>query len=146
MHASEYRSAEELGLEGKAVLVVGSVNSGMDIALDLAEAGAVTSIVVRGEVHLLTRERVNVGVSLRSAQVPADLDDRHADATSKLPCVWGHVQARPPEASHGALREEEEDQCLGGHRPRHLPEDQERPNSGHFTRFLSLDSCKLLSL
>lgn len=48
MHASEYWSAK--GMEGKSVLVVGCGNSGMEIALDLAEAGAVTSIVVRGEV------------------------------------------------------------------------------------------------
>ena len=48
MHAVEYRSAE--GMRGKAVLVVGSGNSGMEIAYDLAAAGAVTSIVVRGEV------------------------------------------------------------------------------------------------
>jgi indole-3-pyruvate monooxygenase len=32
------------------VLVVGCGNSGMEIAYDLADAGAVTSIVVRGEV------------------------------------------------------------------------------------------------
>jgi cation diffusion facilitator CzcD-associated flavoprotein CzcO len=48
MHAAEYRSAE--GMQGKAVLVVGSGNSGMEIAYDLAAAGAVTSIVVRSEV------------------------------------------------------------------------------------------------
>lgn len=48
MHAAEYRSAE--GMKGKAVLVVGSGNSGMEIAYDLAAAGAVTSIVVRSEV------------------------------------------------------------------------------------------------
>ena len=48
MHAAEYRSAE--GMRGKAVLVVGAGNSGMEIAYDLAAAGAVTSVVVRGEV------------------------------------------------------------------------------------------------
>ncbi|KAL6849962.1 hypothetical protein ACP4OV_020589 [Aristida adscensionis] len=54
MHASEYRSPE--GMRGMAVLVVGSGNSGMEIAYDLAEAGAVTSIVVRSEFHLLTKQ------------------------------------------------------------------------------------------
>jgi threonine dehydrogenase-like Zn-dependent dehydrogenase len=48
VHAAEYRSPE--GMAGKSVLVVGCGNSGMEIAYDLADAGAVTSIVVRGEV------------------------------------------------------------------------------------------------
>nr|CAB3476872.1 unnamed protein product [Digitaria exilis] len=47
MHAAEYRSAK--GMDGKAVLVVGCGNSGMEIAYDLAVGGAVTSIVARGE-------------------------------------------------------------------------------------------------
>ncbi|TVU22631.1 hypothetical protein EJB05_32345, partial [Eragrostis curvula] len=62
MHASEYKSAK--GMEGKAVLVVGCGNSGMEIALDLAEAGALTSIVVRGELHILTKGILNLGVRL----------------------------------------------------------------------------------
>ncbi|AQK89322.1 Probable indole-3-pyruvate monooxygenase YUCCA10 [Zea mays] len=62
MHAVEYRSAE--GMRGKAVLVVGSGNSGMEIAYDLAAAGAVTSIVVRGELHLVTKEIWNVAMTL----------------------------------------------------------------------------------
>jgi indole-3-pyruvate monooxygenase len=48
VHASEYKTPE--GMKGKSVLVVGCGNSGMEIAYDLADAGAVTSIVVRGEV------------------------------------------------------------------------------------------------
>ena len=48
MHACEYRTGK--GMEGKAVLVVGSGNSGMEIAYDLADAGAATSIIVRSEV------------------------------------------------------------------------------------------------
>uniref|UniRef100_A0A0E0JGK7 Flavin-containing monooxygenase n=1 Tax=Oryza punctata TaxID=4537 RepID=A0A0E0JGK7_ORYPU len=55
MHAADYRNAE--GLKRKSsVLVVGCGNSGMEIAYDLADSGAAaTSIVVRGEVHLMTR-------------------------------------------------------------------------------------------
>ncbi|KAL6626275.1 hypothetical protein ACP70R_030001 [Stipagrostis hirtigluma subsp. patula] len=64
MHASEYRSARGLGLEGRPVLVVGCGNSGMEIALDLADAGARTSIVVRSELHLVTKEIFNLGISL----------------------------------------------------------------------------------
>ncbi|KAL6849965.1 hypothetical protein ACP4OV_020592 [Aristida adscensionis] len=64
MHAGEYRSARGMGLEGRPVLVVGAGNSGMEIALDLAEAGALTSIVVRGELHLVTKEILNLGIRL----------------------------------------------------------------------------------
>ncbi|CAO2162132.1 unnamed protein product [Urochloa humidicola] len=62
VHASEYRSAK--GMEGKSVLVVGCGNSGMEIALDLAEAGANTSIVIRSELHILTKRILNLGVTL----------------------------------------------------------------------------------
>lgn len=62
IHSSEYRSAK--GLEGKAVLVVGCGNSGMEIALDLAESGAAASVVVRGEAHLLTRRIMSLSTSL----------------------------------------------------------------------------------
>uniref|UniRef100_A0ACD6A926 Uncharacterized protein n=1 Tax=Avena sativa TaxID=4498 RepID=A0ACD6A926_AVESA len=63
IHASEYRSAE--GMQGKEVLVVGCGNSGMEIALDLAEGGAGScSVVVRGEVHLMTREIMSASIPL----------------------------------------------------------------------------------
>ncbi|XP_024032032.1 probable indole-3-pyruvate monooxygenase YUCCA10 [Morus notabilis] len=54
LHSTEYKTGKEF--EGKRVLVVGSGNSGMEIALDLADHGANTSIIVRSPVHLLTRE------------------------------------------------------------------------------------------
>ncbi|CAO2203196.1 unnamed protein product [Urochloa humidicola] len=62
VHASEYRSGK--GMEGKSVLVVGCGNSGMEIALDLAEAGANASIVIRSELHILTKRILNLGVTL----------------------------------------------------------------------------------
>ncbi|CAM0880908.1 unnamed protein product [Alopecurus aequalis] len=64
MHACEYRTGK--GMEGKAVLVVGSGNSGMEIAYDLAEAGAATSIIVRSELHLVTKEIWRVAMTLYS--------------------------------------------------------------------------------
>ncbi|KXG32253.1 hypothetical protein SORBI_3003G128700 [Sorghum bicolor] len=73
MHAAEYRSAE--GMQGKAVLVVGSGNSGMEIAYDLAAAGAITSIVVRSELHLVTKEIWNVAMAL-SAYLPVWVIDK----------------------------------------------------------------------
>lgn len=74
VHAAEYRSGE--GLRGKAVLVVGCGNSGMEIAYDLAAAGAVTSISVRSELHLVTREIWNVAMSLYGYHVPAWIIDK----------------------------------------------------------------------
>ncbi|KAH7437664.1 hypothetical protein KP509_05G083300 [Ceratopteris richardii] len=54
IHSSQYRNGDFYG--GKKVLVVGCGNSGMEIALDLANCGADASIVVRSPVHILTRE------------------------------------------------------------------------------------------
>ncbi|XP_040375800.1 probable indole-3-pyruvate monooxygenase YUCCA10 isoform X2 [Oryza brachyantha] len=62
LHAVDYRSAE--GFKGKSVLVVGSGNSGMEIAYDLAVAGATTSIVIRSELHLVSKEVWNVAMTL----------------------------------------------------------------------------------
>ncbi|KAF8724202.1 hypothetical protein HU200_021222 [Digitaria exilis] len=74
MHAAEYRSAKGMG--GKAVLVVGCGNSGMEIAYDLAVGGAVTSIVARGELHLVTKEIWNVAMALHGYHVPAWIIDK----------------------------------------------------------------------
>ncbi|CAL9748590.1 unnamed protein product [Musa acuminata subsp. burmannicoides] len=54
VHSSVYRSGSEY--EGKAVLVIGCGNSGMEVALDLAEHGARTSIVVRSRLHIVSKE------------------------------------------------------------------------------------------
>ena len=48
LHSTEYKNGERFA--GKKVLVVGSGNSGMEIAVDLADCGATTSIVVRSPV------------------------------------------------------------------------------------------------
>ncbi|CAD5162824.1 unnamed protein product [Musa acuminata subsp. malaccensis] len=54
VHSSQYRSGS--GYQGNAVLVVGCGNSGMEVALDLAEHGARTFIVVRSQLHIVSRE------------------------------------------------------------------------------------------
>ncbi|KAL2609068.1 hypothetical protein R1flu_027641 [Riccia fluitans] len=54
MHSSMYKNGSEY--VGKKVLVVGCGNSGMEIALDLANFNAKPSLVVRGPVHVLPRE------------------------------------------------------------------------------------------
>ncbi|KAM0027896.1 putative indole-3-pyruvate monooxygenase [Helianthus debilis subsp. tardiflorus] len=48
IHSTDYKSGK--GYENKKVLVVGAGNSGMEIALDLSNFGAKTSIVVRSPV------------------------------------------------------------------------------------------------
>ncbi|KAK9281472.1 hypothetical protein L1049_004375 [Liquidambar formosana] len=53
-HSTHYKSGKEYN--NKNVLVVGSGNSGMEIALDLSNHGAKTSIVVRSPLHILSRE------------------------------------------------------------------------------------------
>jgi len=52
MHCSQYLNGRHL--YGKNVLVVGSGNSGMEIAYDLSTWGANTSIVIRGPVSLFS--------------------------------------------------------------------------------------------
>lgn len=62
MHCSKYLNGRDL--YNKNVLVVGCGNSGMEIAYDLTNWGANTSIVVRGPVHVLTKEMVYLGMHL----------------------------------------------------------------------------------
>ncbi|KAL4557400.1 hypothetical protein LXL04_035576 [Taraxacum kok-saghyz] len=61
-HSIEYQNGKKFG--NKNVLVVGAGNSGMEIAYDLSNWGAQTSIVVRSPVHVLTKELVQLGMYL----------------------------------------------------------------------------------
>lgn len=54
LHSSNYKSGKEY--QGKRVLVVGCGNSGMEIALDLANFNAKPALVARSPVHILPRE------------------------------------------------------------------------------------------
>ncbi|KAH0470570.1 hypothetical protein IEQ34_000293 [Dendrobium chrysotoxum] len=54
VHCQQYRTGK--AYEGLDVLVVGSGNSGMEVACDLAENGARCAIVVRSQLHLVTKE------------------------------------------------------------------------------------------
>ncbi|GMY16507.1 probable indole-3-pyruvate monooxygenase YUCCA10 [Fagus crenata] len=54
IHSTQFKSGKEF--QNKNVLVVGSGNSGMEIALDLANHGAKTSILVRSPVLFLSKE------------------------------------------------------------------------------------------
>ncbi|CAO2149879.1 unnamed protein product [Urochloa humidicola] len=72
IHSSRYKSGA--GYSGKNVLVVGSGNSGMEIAYDLASHGANTSIVVRSLVHIMTKEIIRLGMTLVQ-HTPVDIVD-----------------------------------------------------------------------
>ncbi|XP_042497072.1 probable indole-3-pyruvate monooxygenase YUCCA10 [Macadamia integrifolia] len=62
LHSTQYKSGDKY--RNKSVLVVGCGNSGMEIAFDLSDFGAKTSIVVRNPVHILSKEILQVGLFL----------------------------------------------------------------------------------
>ncbi|PWA58478.1 pyridine nucleotide-disulfide oxidoreductase, class-II [Artemisia annua] len=62
IHSTEYKCGE--AYKDKNVLVVGAGNSGMEIALDLSDYGAKTSIVVRSPIHIIPRWSANLGLKL----------------------------------------------------------------------------------
>ncbi|KAJ4953099.1 hypothetical protein NE237_029931 [Protea cynaroides] len=62
LHSTQYKSGAKY--MNKSVLVVGCGNSGMEIALDLSNFGATTSIVVRNPIHILSKEIMQLGLFL----------------------------------------------------------------------------------
>jgi indole-3-pyruvate monooxygenase len=62
LHSTQFKSGKEF--KNKKVLVVGSGNSGMEIALDLSNYDAKTSIIVRSPVHFVSREIVYLALIL----------------------------------------------------------------------------------
>jgi cation diffusion facilitator CzcD-associated flavoprotein CzcO len=62
LHSAEYRTAA--GFAGQTVLVIGMGNTGAEIALDLAEAGARPTISVRDGVHIVPRDLFGVPIQL----------------------------------------------------------------------------------
>ncbi|KAK7284704.1 hypothetical protein RJT34_19456 [Clitoria ternatea] len=62
IHSTRFASGKDF--KHHHVLVVGSGNSGMEIAFDLLNHGAKTSILVRSPVHILSREMVSLGLFL----------------------------------------------------------------------------------
>ncbi|XP_004296833.1 PREDICTED: flavin-containing monooxygenase YUCCA10-like [Fragaria vesca subsp. vesca] len=73
MHAQDYKCGASF--KDQNVLVVGCGNSGMEISNDLAESGAHASIVVRSQVHVLSRELVRLGMVLLD-YLPMNIVDR----------------------------------------------------------------------
>ncbi|KAB2017200.1 hypothetical protein ES319_D08G146000v1 [Gossypium barbadense] len=62
LHSTRFRNGK--AFQNQKVLVVGSGNSGMEIAFDLANHGAQTSLVVRSPVHILSRDMIYLGLIL----------------------------------------------------------------------------------
>nr|GMD79562.1 probable indole-3-pyruvate monooxygenase YUCCA11 [Ipomoea batatas] len=79
MHSSEYRNGKTF--EDKCVLVVGSGNSGMEIACDLSEYHAQSSIVVRGPVHVFSKEIIQLGMNSLKF-IPVNIVDKMVVALS----------------------------------------------------------------
>jgi indole-3-pyruvate monooxygenase len=81
LHSRDYVNG--VGFAGQRVLVVGFGNSGAEIALDLAESGAVPAIAVRGGVNVTPRDVLGLPVTL-IALASRHLPPRVADATNAL--------------------------------------------------------------
>ncbi|KAI5405034.1 probable indole-3-pyruvate monooxygenase YUCCA10 [Lathyrus oleraceus] len=62
VHSKYYKSGSKY--KSKDVLVVGCGNSGMEIAYDLQNWGANTSIVIRNPLHVFTRNMIRIGMRL----------------------------------------------------------------------------------
>ncbi|KAI3757137.1 hypothetical protein L6452_04671 [Arctium lappa] len=81
IHSIQYENGKKFN--GKNVLVVGSGNSGMEIAYDLYNWGAQTSIVIRSPVHVFTKEIVQLGMYLLQ-YLPCSIVDRIVIMCGKL--------------------------------------------------------------
>jgi hypothetical protein len=62
MHSAQYIDAKPF--VGQSVLVIGMGNSGAEIALDLSEGGARTTISVRNGVHIVPRELFGIPIQI----------------------------------------------------------------------------------
>lgn len=80
LHSSEYRNGA--AFRGQRALVVGIGNSGGEIAIDLWEQGAETSIAVRSPVHVMPRDLFGIPVQAQSVfglgRLPPAISDRIA--------------------------------------------------------------------
>ncbi|KAM6556212.1 hypothetical protein CsatB_003231 [Cannabis sativa] len=81
IHSSQYDCGK--CYTDKSVLVVGAGNSGMEIAFDLSNWGANTSIVARSPVHLLSENIVKLGMFLLKF-MPIKIVDAIVSALGRL--------------------------------------------------------------
>ncbi|XP_043720032.1 probable indole-3-pyruvate monooxygenase YUCCA10 [Telopea speciosissima] len=81
LHTSKYKTGSPFA--NKSVLVVGCGNSGMEIAYDLSNFGAKTSIIIRNPLHILTRWMMYVELKFVK-YLPFDFVDGLVHLLSKL--------------------------------------------------------------
>ncbi|KAM3356088.1 putative indole-3-pyruvate monooxygenase YUCCA10 isoform X1 [Capsicum galapagoense] len=86
-HSTKYKNGDKF--RGKNVLVVGCGNSGMEIALDLANYGANTSIIVRSPINLISREMAYLGLMLLKYKVAYTVVDNIMVMLSKI--MYGDI-------------------------------------------------------
>uniref|UniRef100_A0ACD5UIA7 Uncharacterized protein n=1 Tax=Avena sativa TaxID=4498 RepID=A0ACD5UIA7_AVESA len=86
IHSSRYKSGKSFF--GKSVLVIGSGNSGMEIAYDLATHGANTLIVIRSPIHVMTKEVIRLGMTL-AHHLPLNLVDSFLVMAAKF--IFGYL-------------------------------------------------------
>lgn len=110
VHSARYRSGREF--QGQRVLVVGSGNSGAEIALDLLEHGAVPTLVVRSPIHVTPRDlpmvrRSAAETSILLSKLPTWLADLLSGLTARL--VVGDLSRwgieRPKEGIYTMIRD-----------------------------------------
>jgi cation diffusion facilitator CzcD-associated flavoprotein CzcO len=105
IHSAQYVNARPFA--GQAVLVVGMGNTGAEIALDLCEGGARTSVSLRNGVHIVPRELFGVPIQLVAMLATRVLPSRSSEKLFPLILDWAlgdlskHGIKRPKE---GILR------------------------------------------
>jgi cation diffusion facilitator CzcD-associated flavoprotein CzcO len=81
VHSSEFTNGERF--RERRVLVVGFGNSGAEIALDLSEHGARTTVAVRGKVNVIPRDILGIPITSLALALRA-LPPRVADRMNRL--------------------------------------------------------------
>ena len=82
MHSADYADARPFA--GQSVLVVGMGNTGAEIALDLAEAGARPSISLRDGVHIVPRDLFGIPIQIVAMLTTSVLPAKTIDALFPL--------------------------------------------------------------
>lgn len=107
LHASGYRNAQPY--RDRDVLVVGTGNTGAEIAVDLVEGGAARVRLAVRTVPTFVRRKVgplpNSAVSIALRRLPVTLVDRIIDVSSRLntPDLSEHGLPRPPAGVYSRL-------------------------------------------
>jgi len=85
VHSCDYKNGQ--AFRGKRVLVVGSGNSGAEIAVDLWESGAQVAMVFRGPVHVVPRDAFGMPaqrMTLLLSRLPSRVADKLSEPLREL--------------------------------------------------------------